>query len=166
MFQNFGNIIKQPVLIFIGILISLTGDSAMGQNALERLKSIARSLPAAIEGWTKLSDNELYSPQNLYEYINGGAELYISYQFKHLLTQSYTDSDSTEIRIDLFDMGSSFNAYGIFSHGREAVDQFVAQLLLIHHKLHHPQKANRKLQYNPDQSRHRRIKRLPHFRWN
>ncbi len=98
----------------------------MGNDTLNRLKSIEKTLPEEMQGWEKLGAGTVYSQENLYEYINGGAELYISYQFKHLITQTYINKELSEIKIDLFDMGSPYNAYGIFSHGKEEVDHFVS----------------------------------------
>jgi hypothetical protein len=117
---------KKSVLLIICVLIGLLGDTVMGNDILNKLKSIVQTLPDEIQGWKKPDEGVVYSQENLYEYINGGAELYISYQFKHLLSQTYVDKDSIEIRIDLFDMGSSYNAYGIFGHGKEQLDHFVS----------------------------------------
>ncbi len=52
-------------------------------------------MPAEINGWKKSLKDTIYTPENLFEYINGGAELYISYNFKQLLTQKYVKEEST-----------------------------------------------------------------------
>ncbi len=90
------------------------------------LTELSKQLPAEINGWKKSAETTFYTPRNLFSYINGGAELYISYSFKHLLAQRYTRADITEITVDVFDMGSSFNAFGVFSHSREDLDHSVA----------------------------------------
>jgi len=43
-----------------------------------------------------------------------------------LISQPYVRDDGAEIRLDVFDMGSSASAFGVFSHSRETVDRFVA----------------------------------------
>jgi hypothetical protein len=90
------------------------------------LTELSKQLPAEINGWQKSAETTFYTPKNLFSYINGGAELYISYSFKHLLAQKYTKADIPEITVDVFDMGSSFNAFGVFSHSREDLDHSVA----------------------------------------
>lgn len=90
------------------------------------LMEFSRQLPVEINGWQKSAKTTFYTPKNLFEYINGGAELYISYSFKHVLAQKYTKADFPEISVDVFDMGSSVNAFGVFSHSREDLDHSVS----------------------------------------
>ncbi|NIM12270.1 MAG: hypothetical protein GTO45_09170 [Candidatus Aminicenantes bacterium] len=104
-------------LCFLGMTIMAKATS---------LTELSKQLPAEINGWQKSAKTTLYTPKNLFEYINGGAELYISYSFKHLLAQKYTKADLPEITVDVFDMGSSFNAFGVFSHSREDLDHSVS----------------------------------------
>jgi len=84
-------------------------------------------LPGEIDGWEKVDKPVTYDNKSLYEYINGGAELYIAYNFKEMYAFRYTAGDESEIVIDIFDMGKSYDAYGIFSHGREEDDQKLGQ---------------------------------------
>ena len=113
------------IFLFSVILNCVTGKPAMGYDSTSRLRELAQGLPKAIDNWNKSSDLAMYDSDNLYTYINGGAELYISFQFSNLVSQSYGNEVDEEIQIDIFDMGLSQNAYGIFSHSRETVDDFV-----------------------------------------
>ena len=78
-------------------------------------------LPDAPPGW-KISQDNHYSPENLYDYINGGAELFLSYGFKDLRSRIYVSPDQPDIVLDLFDMGKPKDAYGVFTHSREEMD--------------------------------------------
>lgn len=98
----------------------------MASESEARLRAMIGALPASLEGWRKAGSCEIYGPENLYRYIDGSAELYISFRFETLISQPYLRDDGAEIRLDVFDMGSSAGAYGVFSHSREAVDRFVA----------------------------------------
>ncbi|MGB7297452.1 MAG: DUF6599 family protein [Candidatus Aminicenantales bacterium] len=84
-------------------------------------------LPSVIDGWKKADLPAIHDKANLFDYIDGGAELYISYNFKKLLAVRYTGTDEEEIIIDIFEMGNSHNAFGVFSHGRELEDGLVGQ---------------------------------------
>jgi len=90
------------------------------------LKTVYGSLPDQISGWEKSPAARVYLPDNLFEYINGNAELFISYDFRSLITFAYTGSGSKEITVDIFDMGDPSNAYGVFAHSRETEDRFVS----------------------------------------
>ena len=61
-----------------------------------------------------------YGPQNLYKYINGEADFYISYGFISLIGANYSsDSESSDsITIDIYDMGEKLNAFGVFQSKR------------------------------------------------
>lgn len=75
-------------------------------------------LPSMVNGW-HASDDKYYDPESLYDYINGGAELYISYGFKEVLSRTFTNADGEEIQVEIFDMQNPENAYGVFSQQRE-----------------------------------------------
>lgn len=64
----------------------------------------------------EVSSEESYTKENLYDYINGGAELFNSYGFKKLLTRTYNADGQPEIIVDIFDMGTSQDAFGVFSY--------------------------------------------------
>ncbi len=116
----------QAITIAIVIILGLPGKVAMAKDSGAGLKQLVRGLPNALQGWSKSAESEIYSAQNLYEYINGGAELYNSYQFGKLITQPYVRAGGSEIKIDIFDMGSCSSAFGVFTHSRESVDRFVS----------------------------------------
>jgi len=90
------------------------------------LTELTKKLPLEINGWKKSPQHMVYTPENLYDYIDGGAELYISYNFRNMLAQKYGKEGLPGITVDIFEMGDSCNAFGVFSHSREAVDHSIA----------------------------------------
>jgi hypothetical protein len=93
----------------------------------ETVSQFNKVLPEKIDGWKKSDSPAVYSPENLSKYIDGGAELYISYNFKNALSLKYADSANNEITVDIFDMGSSYDAFGVFAHSRETIDAAFGQ---------------------------------------
>lgn len=89
---------------------------------------LTKELPLEINGWKK-SRPIIYTPGNLYDYIDGGAELYISYNFINMAAQKYIKKEDDEISVDIFNMGNSFSAFGVFAHSRESVDHSIAPLV-------------------------------------
>ena len=122
--NTIGKILKL-IIIISAILTELTGKPAMGNDSTTRLRTLVQGLPDTIEQWSKSPDVAVYDGDSLYTYINGSAELYISYQFINLISQPYVNTEGDEIKIDIFDMGVPQNAYGVFSHSLEMVDDFV-----------------------------------------
>ncbi len=80
-------------------------------------QSITDLLPNSIEDWSPQGTDKVYTPENLYDYIDGGAELYLSYGMKEVASRIITRDDS-EIRIEIFDMIEAKNAFGVFTHTR------------------------------------------------
>jgi len=83
--------------------------------------------PPAARGWDLAPEEEIRTPENLYEYIDGASELYISYGFEKLTTRRYLSTGQPEITVDLFDMGAPKNAFGIFAHSQEAPNSEIGQ---------------------------------------
>ncbi len=69
------------------------------------------------EGWTLYDQVDLFTAENLYERINGRAELYLAYNVVNMATVTYEDkTDSGRfVELSVFDMGDPTNAFGIFS---------------------------------------------------
>lgn len=72
-----------------------------------------KALPASIDGWNMGTDR-LFNNDNLYDYIDGGAELFLSFGFSKVFNRNYTNSANDEIAVDIFYMNSSSDAYGVF----------------------------------------------------
>ena len=108
----------------LGAALALLSAGVTMSQSLEKLYSV---LPDEVSGWKKAAPPDTYDKTNLFDYIDGGAELYISYNFQKLLAVRYKGAGDEEIVIDMFDMGNSYNAYGLFSHGREREDGLAGQ---------------------------------------
>lgn len=106
------SIIKNSLLVF---LFSLTP----GLNAMNiSFSSSGLNLPDTLNGWTARDSLKIDSREKLYDYIDGGAEQFISYGFVKALVKTYIKEGEAEIRAEVFDMGNAKNAYGIFSNIR------------------------------------------------
>ena len=93
----------------------------------ETVSEFNNVLPGTIDDWEKSEPPDLYTPENLSTYIDGGAELYISFNFKNALSVKYKDSADNEIAVDIFDMATSYDAFGVFAHSRETIETDVGQ---------------------------------------
>ncbi len=85
------------------------------------------NFPSQVHGWELTPGEESYTPEDLYKYIDGASELYISYGFKKLSTSRFARAGWPEITVDLFDMGNSGNAFGIFAHSQENPGKDIGQ---------------------------------------
>jgi hypothetical protein len=75
-----------------------------------------------LPGW-RISEGPItYDPVTLYEYLNGGAPLYLDLGFEELVHLRYQlgDDSLSSVTLDVFDMGSDVGAFGLFRSGRPA----------------------------------------------
>jgi len=84
-------------------------------------------LPQEINGWKAEGKDEIYDPQTIFDYIDGAGEVYRSYNFKQLLARRFTKEGKPDIVADLFDMETSNDAFGVFTHDLEGEDAGVGQ---------------------------------------
>ena len=76
-------------------------------------------LPLEVAGWTASGDSEIYDTESIFAYIDGHAEVYLAYGMKRCVSRRYVESDGgAEIVVDLFEMASPADAFGVFSHDR------------------------------------------------
>lgn len=73
-------------------------------------------LPAddGIDGWQEASEPVIYKGEDLYDYINGGAEVFFEYGFKQVLVQEF-EKEKKQIILDIYEMSSSEAARKIFT---------------------------------------------------
>lgn len=112
------------MILFTGLLAGMA--LAEQGSTPGKMPDFSIVLPAQIMGWQRADGVQKFTPQTLYEYINGGAELFISYGFREAMAYDYTKTGEIEIKVDIFDMGNPYDAFGVFRHGCESLDRTVA----------------------------------------
>jgi ferredoxin len=73
--------------------------------------------PVSVEDWQRKGKPTVYAGKDrLFEYINGGAEVYLSYSFIQVSKAVYVMKDTdNSVKVDIWEFGSSDDAYGIFA---------------------------------------------------
>ena len=111
---------SKKVIILIPLFYFISTMTASPQKLID-------FLPKAIYEYEASGPFRYYYPESLFEYINGGAELFISYSFSQVLSRTYKRSGQPDIVVEIFDMVEPKNAFGVFSHGRERLDETYGQ---------------------------------------
>ncbi len=85
-----------------------------GQETLEAL------LPAdgAAPGWSKDGEPQSFAGEDLYTYINGGAEIYQEYGFRRVVVQDYKSAAGKSLSLEIFEMETPAAAFGMFTFKR------------------------------------------------
>ncbi len=71
-------------------------------------------VPKTVEGWAISSAPRYFGPANLFDLINGGAEIYVEYGLKEMVTVDYRDKSTAGVTITLevYDQGTPLGAFG------------------------------------------------------
>ncbi len=95
----------------------------MGKSALLPIDY----LPLEVDGWRAAGEDRIYDATDLFDYIDGAAEPYLHYGFRQVAARRFVREGQPAIIVDFFDMGTSENAFGIFSFEREGKDVGLGQ---------------------------------------
>ena len=95
-------------------------------------KDLSIVLPA---GFKVMAEMETYDAENLYEKINGKAELYLESGFKDLRCQRFVSQNEQGLWIEIFlyDMGLARNAFSVYSTQKRPDGETVSAFALPHH---------------------------------
>ncbi len=79
--------------------------------------TLARYFPKSREAgnWKKEGEAQQFVGEALYEYIDGGAEIYHEYGFRQVAVQDYVDPAGTSVSVEIFEMTAPESAYGIYT---------------------------------------------------
>ena len=73
-----------------------------------------KKLPTKIDNWEISSAPRYFGADNLYDLINGGAEIYVQFGLKKMVTSEYRSPSikNTAVTVEIYDMGSPKGAFG------------------------------------------------------
>ncbi|MDR2147412.1 MAG: hypothetical protein LBE91_13230, partial [Tannerella sp.] len=72
-----------------------------------------------IDGWQKPLEKEIFSPDNLFDRINGSAPLFIENGFREMTTADYKQGDDY-ITVQVYRHATPENAFGMYSSERSS----------------------------------------------
>jgi hypothetical protein len=114
-----------------GILLSVLCTVILlscGQNMKsEKPVSMSDFVPQEMLGWQLQQPVETYDRETIFDYIDGAGEVYLMYGFRTVSVFQFVQPDKPGITVEIFDMGSAEDAYGIFSHARESEESGIGQ---------------------------------------
>jgi hypothetical protein len=103
------------IVSFLAVLFA-SQDALSGTTPLESL--VPKVAP---DGWALRDAPEAFTRETLFEHIDGQADLFVQYGFDKSVFAIYRNVNSSEdkIDVDIYDMGNSLQAFGVFSRFRQ-----------------------------------------------
>jgi len=90
----------------------------MNLSASIQDKFSAAQLPEQFMSY-HVTDKLNYTEKNLYDYIDGGAELYLSYGLVSMTGCKYNGDSLPQITVEIYEMTDSKNAFGVYTQSRD-----------------------------------------------
>jgi hypothetical protein len=113
----------RKVIIILTLLIA---SCSFASNSDAPVSDDISSLFPDLDGWTKDGSPEIFYADNLWEYINGAADVYLNYDFQNVKTLTYDSSPKKSLTIDIYEHDTSRNAFGIYSQEKPLQGNWVA----------------------------------------
>jgi hypothetical protein len=105
-------------LIFFLFIFASIGGSVNAES---------QALPIQIGAWKADGNDRVFDRETIFKYIDGGAELYLAYDFRQVFSRKFSGPGNSEIILDIYDMGTAADAFGIFTSEREDEDANIGQ---------------------------------------
>ena len=104
---------KIPAVLFIALWMGFSMVSVSDAGPLEELQ---KALPEKVMNWTKAEEDQFYDSQTIFDYIDGAGEVYRAYHMQRCLSRRYVTPQGPALILDIFEMASSYDAFGVFTH--------------------------------------------------
>jgi len=113
---------KTFILFVLLLMIGCSSSNYTGANL-----NLAEIIPKEVKGWHREGDIEKYDRETIFRYMNGAGEIYRMYDYRGMEVLRMVKPDQPEVKIEMFDMGSPDDAFGVFSHMREGDEAGVGE---------------------------------------
>ena len=100
------------VVLTLSVAETLKGEEKKGMDQeISKFSEVA--------GWKWDQKEMRYNSKTLFDYIDGAAELYLAYGFQDLTVRRFEKSNQPPLTVEVYEMASSEDAYGVFSFERQ-----------------------------------------------
>ena len=113
---------RRTLLILVVGLLGMS--SGMAYTSPGQNDSLLSMMPSSIvgDGWLRTDAVRFYGRQDLFAYIDGGADLFFEYGFRQVAVADFQKEDVGSITIEIYEMYDAPAAFGVYSirSGEEA----------------------------------------------
>jgi hypothetical protein len=112
-----GNERGDATLIKLAILLSAA--LALVSSSEGNVAELGRSIPSKIMDWQAAGQDRVFDTKTVYDYLDGGAEVYLAFDLKQVFVRKYQGPAGDEMALDIYEFGSPEEAFGVFSSERQ-----------------------------------------------
>ena len=113
--RSFPPALRVLAWLLLGVSILPLASCKRAPTEALTVNDLSLKLPRTVGAWTQSGGPKFVGPEDIFNYMDGGGELYLGYRFKRLEVQRYASADQGEILVELYWMETSDDAYGLLS---------------------------------------------------
>ena len=115
------------VFVIVALVILIGGGAGlMSPQNRPAASRMAAFIPKTVGPWLSEMD-QVYDAETIFQYIDGAGEVYRSYNMKLVVSRRFHKDGRPDIVVDLFDMGASEDAFGVFTHDLDGENAGIGQ---------------------------------------
>jgi hypothetical protein len=127
-----GKIVAASFILSAGLLVPVAGFPAGGSQVSDREKIISsfalrQTLPQQMSGWMAGAEDQVFDRDNIFDYMDGAGEIYLAFDFQFLFVREYAKPDAPSVVVEIYQMGSSEDAFGVFTQDTDGEAADVGQ---------------------------------------
>ncbi len=88
---------------------------------------LRQALPQELNGWTAGAEDQIFGRDTIFDYMDGAGEIYLAFDFQFLFVREYAKPDAPSIIAEIYQMGSSEDAFGVFTQDMDGEAADVGQ---------------------------------------
>lgn len=116
-----------PPAARIALLIFLITCPGGSRPASTLGPDLAAYLPGSVAAWTKSGPDRVFGREEASEYFGATAEIVLGFAFRGLLVREYADGRGSRLAAEVYDMTTSADAFGLYSHDQDGEAVAVGQ---------------------------------------
>jgi hypothetical protein len=93
----------------------------------ENMVDLGSLLPKDVAGWKAVGPDNVYDRKTIFDYLDGGAEVYLAFDLREVFVRKFKNAAGAEIALDIYDCGSPAEAFGAFTCDRQDPDAGIGQ---------------------------------------
>jgi hypothetical protein len=109
-------LMKAAFFFLTSFFIGISMPCIIQKSYADSLKMLHEALPDHLDEWAAEPGDRFFDDKTIFDYINGTGEVYRAYNMLKCLSRRYINPNGPPIVLDIFHMGSSKDAFGVFTH--------------------------------------------------
>lgn len=109
---------KKIYVLLLAALILVYAPSAVETSRGASSPEGESSLFPEVKGWKQTGAILTFSPRKLYDYIDGAADLYLTYEFQELKVAEYQNEKKASVTVEVYRHKTPIQSFGIYSQER------------------------------------------------